>query len=74
MFRIATKLAFRGAGIYHYPPHIHYACRARSTPTRKKQTTNPRYQTAYSKVSVLEAEKRLGLKFANFEKLAIPLG
>ncbi|KAG0643101.1 hypothetical protein HOY80DRAFT_1098039 [Tuber brumale] len=73
MFRIATKLAFRRAGIYRYPPHVHYACRASSTQTQKKQTTNPKHHTAYSKVSMLETEKRLGFKLANFEKLAIPV-
>ncbi|RPA94609.1 hypothetical protein L873DRAFT_1814167 [Choiromyces venosus 120613-1] len=45
-----------------------------TTSTQKKQTTNLKYQTPYSKVSMPEAEKRLGLKFANFERSAIPVG
>ncbi|RPA94610.1 hypothetical protein L873DRAFT_1814168 [Choiromyces venosus 120613-1] len=45
-----------------------------TTSTQKKQTTNLKYQTPYSKVSMPEAEKRLGLKFAHFERSAIPVG
>ncbi|KAG0643672.1 hypothetical protein HOY80DRAFT_944770, partial [Tuber brumale] len=56
MFRLSTKLARMPAGIYRYPSQVHYASRATST-----------ILTAYSKVSLAEAEKRLGFRFMKFE-------
>ncbi|RPA92424.1 hypothetical protein L873DRAFT_1817612, partial [Choiromyces venosus 120613-1] len=59
MFRLATKLALKSAGIYRYGPQVHYASRAMGT------------LTAYSKVTMQEAEKRLGFMVREFEKNAI---
>ncbi|KAG0635650.1 hypothetical protein HOY80DRAFT_981146, partial [Tuber brumale] len=60
MFRLSTKLARMPAGIYRYPPQVRYASRATST-----------ILTAYSKVTLAEAEERLGFRFANFELYGI---
>ncbi|KAG0128420.1 hypothetical protein HOY82DRAFT_541260 [Tuber indicum] len=45
-----------------------------TTLTRKKQTTNLKYWTAYSKISMHEAEKRLGFRFVEFEMYVIHVG
>ncbi|CUS10967.1 unnamed protein product [Tuber aestivum] len=94
MFRPATMLAFRPAGIYRYHPHVLYACRAIGT--AKKKQTNPKrktassevimeeettstrgkqtkYQTAYSRVSMPDAQKRLGFRFRDFEEDGMPV-
>ncbi|RPA94616.1 hypothetical protein L873DRAFT_1415496 [Choiromyces venosus 120613-1] len=67
MFRLATNLALKSASIYRYHPQVHYASRAMGT-LSKKRSTNLKYKTAYSKVTMREAEKRLGFRFAEFEK------
>ncbi|CUS10779.1 unnamed protein product [Tuber aestivum] len=42
-----------------------------TTSTEKKRTTNSKYWTAYSRVSMLDAEKRLRLIFREFERSTI---
>ncbi|KAG0137535.1 hypothetical protein HOY82DRAFT_649257 [Tuber indicum] len=44
-----------------------------TTSTLKKQTGDLKYWTAYSKASQRDAENRLGIKFANFEKVGVPV-
>ncbi|KAG0138695.1 hypothetical protein HOY82DRAFT_534462 [Tuber indicum] len=41
--------------------------------THKRQTTNHKYWTSYSKVSILDVEKRLGINFVDFAKVGIPV-
>lgn len=60
MFRLATKLVLKSAG--RYRPQIRYASKTTDT-----------VLTAYSRVTVDEAEKRLGFLFDRFEKQAIPV-
>ncbi|CUS06897.1 unnamed protein product [Tuber aestivum] len=73
MFRLATNLAFPPAGIYRHPPQVHYACRAISTTPQKMRITNLKYQTAYSKVTMTEAQQRLGFTFRQFESHSMPV-
>ncbi|KAG0138694.1 hypothetical protein HOY82DRAFT_595169 [Tuber indicum] len=44
-----------------------------TTSSWKKQSTNPKHRTSYSKVSILEAENRLGIKIVEFEMRGIPV-
>ncbi|KAG0638155.1 hypothetical protein HOY80DRAFT_1137754 [Tuber brumale] len=62
MFRLVTRLALTSAAIYRYYPQVHYASRAMGR-TLKYRTTNWKYKTAYPKVTMEEAEKRLGFMF-----------
>ncbi|RPA93365.1 hypothetical protein L873DRAFT_1748747 [Choiromyces venosus 120613-1] len=73
MFRLASKLAFKSVGIYRHRLQVHYARRAINTTLQKKRTTNAKYKTAYSKVTMEEAEKRLGFMITEFEDDAIPV-
>ncbi|KAG0634206.1 hypothetical protein HOY80DRAFT_543431 [Tuber brumale] len=60
MSRLSTKLAPMPAGIYRYCPQVCYASRATST-----------ILTTYSKVTLAEAEKRLGFRFMDFKSHGI---
>ncbi|KAG0634876.1 hypothetical protein HOY80DRAFT_1025481 [Tuber brumale] len=71
MFRLSTKLARMPTGIYRYPPQVRYASKATSTILHKNRSTNIVSKTAYWKVTLAEAEKRLGFMFMDFERQGI---
>ncbi|PUU73691.1 hypothetical protein B9Z19DRAFT_1111067 [Tuber borchii] len=75
MFRRATKLAFKPAGICRYLPHVRAITTTapKNGKTTTTATTKLKYQKAYSKMNTQETEERLGLIFKKFERDAVSI-